>query len=368
MLSILRILLVGVSTVFLLCGAVLWMRRHDGDRSRSFLAYTWMLFGLIFLTRLIMGWVGIPVAERALPVANIMGGLLVVMFLYLYPLEIINSAWLSRKRAILFFLPGVLLVLSLWFIQPFARELFSFADIWIYIGEFNVWYRLLVLLFGLSLYSVLLYFIPYNWMKSTIYHSWIVLYTLKIQVIAALFVVFMLTGSALVSSIHLLVWIVVGVTTTYRELFIRFEMPHEATLSPAEPPVTEVLAEQVDDTDEEAPLVHQLSRLMEDEEVWRNPDLDLPDLAQLLHTNRSYLSKTIQHCGYKNFSDLVNRKRIAEFLKLADAGRVASVQDTFFYVGFRSRETALRCFKKYVGMSPTDYLRRQMSSEGVEAE
>lgn len=105
MLSILRILLVGVSTVLLLCGGTLWMRRHDGDRSRSFLAYTWLLFGLIFLTRLIMGWVGIPVAERALPVANIMGGLLVVMFLYLYPLEIINSAWLSRKRAILFFYP-----------------------------------------------------------------------------------------------------------------------------------------------------------------------------------------------------------------------------------------------------------------------
>lgn len=366
MLSILRILLVGVSTVFLLCGAVLWMRRHDGDRSRSFLAYTWLLFGLIFLTRLVMGWVGIPVAERALPVANIMGGLLVVMFLYLYPLEIINSAWLSRKWAILFFLPGVLLVLSLWFIQPFARELFSFADIWIYIGEFNVWYRLLVLLFGLSLYSVLLYFIPYNWMKSTIYHSWIVLYTLKIQVIAALFVVFMLTGSALVSSIHLLVWIVVGVTTTYRELFIRFEMPQEEVL-PVESPVAEVLPAPVDETDEDASLADQLSRLMDDEEIWRNPDLDLPDLALLLNTNRSYLSKAIQHCGYKNFSDLMNRKRIAEFLKLADAGRVVSVQDTFFYVGFRSRETALRCFKKYVGMSPTDYLRRQIASRGIDA-
>lgn len=366
MLSILRILLVGVSTVFLLCGAVLWMRRHDGDRSRSFLAYTWMLFGLIFLTRLVMGWVGIPVAERALPVANIMGGLCVVMLLYLYPLEIINSAWLSRKRAILFFLPGVLLVLSLWFIRPFARDLFSFADIWTYIGEFNVWYRLLVLLFGLSFYSVLLYFIPYSWMRATVYHSWIVLYTLKIQVIATLFVVFMLTGSALVSSIHLLVWIVVGVTTTYRELFIRFEMPHEEVL-PVESPVAEVLPAPVDETDEDASLADQLSRLMDNEEIWRNPDLDLPDLALLLNTNRSYLSKAIQHCGYKNFPDLINRKRIAEFLKLADAGRVVSVQDTFFYVGFRSRETALRCFKKYVGMSPTDYLRRQIASRGIDA-
>lgn len=61
-------------------------------------------------------------------------------------------------------------------------------------------------------------------------------------------------------------------------------------------------------------------------------------------------------------SDMINRKRVAEFLKLADAGLVVNIQDSFFYVGFRSRETALRCFKKYVGMSPTDYLRFRMTS------
>lgn len=65
---------------------------------------------------------------------------------------------------------------------------------------------------------------------------------------------------------------------------------------------------------------------------------------------------------------MINRKRIAEFLKLADAGSVVSVQDTFFYVGFRSRETALRCFKKYVGVSPTDYLRSRMASHTLQTE
>lgn len=368
MLSILQMLLVGVSTVFLLCGGMLWMRRHDGDRSRRFLAYTWILGGVMLLLRMLAGAVGVPIVGQVLPVGNLSGGLGLLMLLYLYPLEIINSVWLSRKRAVLFFLPGVLLALSLWAVLPYARELLSFADIWTYIGEFNVWYRLLLLILGIAFYTVLLYFIPYNWMKSTVYHSWIVLYTLKIQVIGGLFVVFMLTGSALVSIVHLLVWIVVCVTATYRELFIRFEMSDEV-VPPAEPPVAGMPPAQLDDdTDEDVPLTQQLSRLMEDEEVWRNPDLDLPDLAQLLHTNRNYLSKAIQHCGYKNFSDLINRKRIAEFLKLADAGRVANVQDTFFYVGFRSRETALRCFKKYVGMSPTDYLRRQMDSKDADNE
>lgn len=367
MLPMLQVLLVGVSTIFLMCGGVLWMRRHDGDRSRRFLAYTWLLGGLMFLARLLAGTAGMPIAGEVLPVGNLSCGLAFLIFLYLYPLEIINSVWLSRKRALLFFLPGMFFSFSLWFIQPYTRNLECFGDIWVYIAEFNVWYRLLVLLVGIAFYTFLLYFIPYNWMRSTVYHSWITLYTLKIQLIGGLFVVFMLTGAMWVSMAHLLVWMVVGITTTYRELFIRFEKPDEAVLPSLAPPVAELLAEQMDgDIVEGTPLAHQLSRLMEDEEVWRNPDLDLSDLAQLLHTNRSYLSKAIQHCGYKNFSDLMNRKRIAEFLKLADAGRVVSVQDTFFFVGFRSRETALRCFKKYVGMSPTDYLRTRMEDKVVD--
>ena len=95
--------------------------------------------------------------------------------------------------------------------------------------------------------------------------------------------------------------------------------------------------------------------MLDSEPIWHDPDL-----ALRLNTNRSYLSKAIQECGYKNFSDMMNRRRIADFLKEADAGQVASVQDAFFRVGFRSRETALRCFKKYVGLSPTDYIRSRM--------
>ena len=198
-------------------------------------------------------------------------------------------------------------------------------------------------------------------MKSSVYHRWIVSYSLKIQVIAILFVIFMLTGSVWVSSIHLLICILFVVTVTYEELFIRFETPCRENLQSVTN-VSDILSELVADIKPVEPLIEQLRLLMDDEEIWRNPNLDLSYLALRLKTNRSYLSKAIQNDGYKNFSDMINRKRVAEFLKLADAGLVVNIQDSFFYVGFRSRETALRCFKKYVGMSPTDYLRFRMTS------
>lgn len=204
-------------------------------------------------------------------------------------------------------------------------------------------------------------------MKSTVYHSWIVLYSVKIQLISVCFVLFMLTGLAWVSSIHLLVCMAVAITVTYRELFIRFEV--RCTEDPQqESDKSDVLPDLVADVEPTDPLIERLRRLMDDDQIWRNPDIDLPYLAQELNTNRSYLSKAIQDDGYKNFADMINRKRIAEFLKLADAGSVVSVQDTFFYVGFRSRETALRCFKKYVGVSPTDYLRSRMASHTLQTE
>lgn len=360
------IILSWTSFAFLLCSGVLFMRRHSGDRSRLFLAWVWLASGLAFLIRLVGMGFGEFDVNRVLPVVNLGGGLWAIVLLYLYPLEAICAGWLNQKRMLLFLLPGILLGVILWLMNPYMRELTSFADIWTYIGEFNVWFRLAVLILGVSFYAVFLYYIPYNWMKSTVYHNWIVLYTIKIQLISVLFVLFMLTGSETISILHLLVCMTVAVTVTYRELFIRFEIPSEEN-SQEETPLSD-LRDLVVDVKPSDPLIERLRRLMDDDQIWRNPDIDLPYLAQELNTNRSYLSKAIQDDGYKNFADMINRKRIAEFLKLADAGSVVSVQDTFFYVGFRSRETALRCFKKYVGVSPTDYLRSRMASHTLQTE
>lgn len=354
----LKVLLCWSICSYLLCGGVLWARRRSGDRSRLYLSWVWVVAGLMFLVRLLMAEAGEPIAGRILPPENLAGGLWAIMLLYLYPMEAVYSGWFTWKRGLLFFLPGLLLSTVQFLLVPYSRELYSLMDVWRYFGEFNVWYRFCILFVVILFYALLLFCIPYNWKKSRVCHRWIYTYTLKVMLISACFFVFMLTGSLLASCVHLTVCMAVAVSVTYQELFVRFEAPHEVPESVAAG-VPEVLPAPSEEP-ASSPLLGRLTGLLDSEPIWHDPDLDLSDLALRLNTNRSYLSKAIQECGYKNFSDMMNRRRIADFLKEADAGQVASVQDAFFRVGFRSRETALRCFKKYVGLSPTDYIRSRM--------
>lgn len=355
----LKMLLGWGACTFLLCGLLLWFRRDYGDRSRRYLCYTWMMAGLAFMVRLVAVELGRPIAGRILPPENLSGGLIMVLMLYLYPIEVINKNWFTLKRLIQLFAPGFVPIAVLLFVCPSYRELQSVSDVWQHIGEFNVWFRIAALFLCLVPYMLMLYFIPYNWRESSVSSREIIRYAFVIQLIGGFFLLFMLTGSPVFSAFQLVAAICVGVWMTYQELFIRFELPKKEV-----PEVHPVPLSQTPETGkkETNPLIGELYRLMDEEEIWKNPDMNLPELATKLYTNRSYLSKAIQEAGFKNYSDLINRRRILGFLKLADSGQVTSIQDAFFQVGFRSRETALRCFKKYTGVLPTDYLRNGTSS------
>lgn len=102
----LKVLLCWSICSFLLCGGVLWARRRSGDRSRLYLAWTWMVAGLLFLVRLLMAEAGEPIAGRILPPENLAGGLWIIMVLYLYPMEAICSGWLTWKRGCCFSSPA----------------------------------------------------------------------------------------------------------------------------------------------------------------------------------------------------------------------------------------------------------------------
>lgn len=110
---------------------------------------------------------------------------------------------------------------------------------------------------------------------------------------------------------------------------------------------------------ESIPLWTKLQQLMREEEVWRDPGLSLNQLSAMLGSNRTRVGRLMQEMGYEGYKDFVNRYRVEAFLKLADAGEVTSIQDAFFSVGYQSKMTALRHFKEYVGMTPTEYLKRE---------
>ena len=214
--------------------------------------------------------------------------------------------------------------------------------------------------------AMLLHVIPYNWMRSRVRLRWINHYTWTILLISALYTAFILTHSIPVSVAHQLVCLAFTLIVTYEELFTRFRLPADIPdASPAVPTVPEPLPVTADD-----PLVVRLNSLLEKEEVWQNPDLTAAHLAQMLGTNRNYLAHAVHEAGYANFADLINRRRVEAFCRMAEEGRVGNMQDAFFLVGFRSKETALRSFKKYMGLLPSEYLvkaaeRRAKASKNI---
>lgn len=359
--DILNIIVSWTICTFFICGIYLWLRRFEGDFSRRYLCFTCIFAGVMYCLRLLYDELFLPSSGYSvLPVNNLIGGISYIIVLYLYPVRVINDVWFRNRYRNFVIIPGLLLIAVLLIISPYCSELESFEDFWLHIGEFNVILRLVILLLGILPFTVMLFYIPYNYNRSGVDYGWILSYSIKIQLIGFFYIIFMLTGSSVVSGIHLLINIYLCASVTYYELFVRFNVPKEVRENIA-PNVDELIT--VGKTDN--PLIDRIYRLMDEKEIWRNPDLKLMEMASMLNTNRSYLSKAIQDAGYKNYSDLINRRRISEFLDMAKNGKIENVQDAFFNVGFRSRETAIRCFKKYIGVLPSDYLRNNISASEI---
>lgn len=107
------------------------------------------------------------------------------------------------------------------------------------------------------------------------------------------------------------------------------------------------------------PYWEKLVRLMDEEEPWRDPKLTLNALAERMGTNRTRLAQVVQEAGYVNYKDFINRRRIRAFLALVETGQMDSILEAFYSVGYQSKMTALRHFKEYMGITPSEYLRQR---------
>ncbi len=101
----------------------------------------------------------------------------------------------------------------------------------------------------------------------------------------------------------------------------------------------------------------QLQRLMIEDKPWLQDDLKLEDLANGLGVSRHHLSQLMnQHLG-TNFHGYVSSYRVEESKRLLlEVGGRRSILDIGFEAGFGSSATFYRAFRKYVGVTPKDFL------------
>ncbi|MDY0005238.1 MAG: helix-turn-helix transcriptional regulator [Spongiibacteraceae bacterium] len=106
-----------------------------------------------------------------------------------------------------------------------------------------------------------------------------------------------------------------------------------------------------------AELWAQLQALMNDEEPYLNPTLDLPKLAAMMSVRPQDLSEVINSQYGGSFYDLINHCRIdAAKRLLSEPGEAhRKMLDIALSVGFSSQSTYYNQFKKLTGMTPTTF-------------
>ena len=111
----------------------------------------------------------------------------------------------------------------------------------------------------------------------------------------------------------------------------------------------------------------RLLELLENKEVFTNPDLRITDVSALLNTNRTYVSRIINEELKTNFSELINRQRVNYTKKMlidcsADSYSLNQIAEM---AGFSSSSSFYRIFKEKEGISPGDFRKEFCRGKGI---
>jgi len=104
-------------------------------------------------------------------------------------------------------------------------------------------------------------------------------------------------------------------------------------------------------------LIEAIKQLMENEKLYQKFDLKITDIAFLLHSNRTYISKAINsHCGC-TFNAFVNKYRIAAAKQLLSDSENKNFTLEFVAtnVGFANTHTFIRVFKEFESVPPGQF-------------
>lgn len=99
----------------------------------------------------------------------------------------------------------------------------------------------------------------------------------------------------------------------------------------------------------------KLENLMEKQKIFRDPDISLTALAEKMNVRRNYVSFLINELYNLSFYDFINRHRVEEVTAKLQKDSSSNLLHIAFNAGFNSKTTFNVTFKKYTGMTPTQY-------------
>ena len=106
----------------------------------------------------------------------------------------------------------------------------------------------------------------------------------------------------------------------------------------------------------ERELIDKISALMEEEQLFRQQNLKILDVAQRLGTNVTYISSCINNIHGGTFNDFVNRYRVRYVQQWLLNNPDRKVSDVVEESGFASEASFFRNFKTLTGQTPGEWL------------
>jgi len=109
-------------------------------------------------------------------------------------------------------------------------------------------------------------------------------------------------------------------------------------------------------------VIAKLLHLMDEERIFLDPDLTLNKLSLRLRIHYNHLSRIINERFGLSYNDFINKYRIEEARKklTAPEEKESTVLDIAYSTGFYSKSVFNAAFKKFTGMTPTEYRKKHL--------
>lgn len=109
-------------------------------------------------------------------------------------------------------------------------------------------------------------------------------------------------------------------------------------------------------------LFDRIEKMMREDKVYRKKSITRDDLAEMLGSNRTYVSRAINKYSGKTFSDYINMWRVVEAtLIMADTTKDIPLKQLAEDLGYSSLPVFHRSFQKETGVTAGKYMKELRS-------
>ena len=282
----------------------------------------------------------------------IIPGFYIFFLIWCYIAELMRPHWLTIKRTILILLPTLLVAIPIVVLSAMSEisNIYSTVQLRAHISEFNVYIRIAFVALFLP-YCIGLICMRYKHKNPEI-QKYIDLLIICLVLMVGSYIASRCMQIFVGYIFHEIFYLIISVFIVYAEHYERLHVPLEKVrdyyASAETPETTQQTISHV---------AKKLQELMDQPEMWQNPELTGDEIVHSVGTNRTYIQLAAKELGFNSLSDMLHRRRIDYICQCLLTNPNANVQDLFYDAGYRSRATAWRHFTKIVGHTPTEFIK-----------